>query len=232
MDGLAGGFFQQNEIDLRPSIDFRDHPVEVDGSQVAGLVGQQGLLAAGIGAFDISYPLQGIGGVDTVYEYDAGLAVVPCLFNDEPEGPSGADMARDRPVARILQREVLILLYGLHEFVGQGHGYVEIGEGRGVLLGADEGYDIGMIDIQYGHVGAASRTPLLDGLCGGVENVHEGDRSAGDACRGAHHVVARPQLRKGESGAAAALVDERHVLEGIEDLLHGVPTGRTKQAES
>jgi hypothetical protein len=27
-------------------------------------------------------------------------------------------------------------------------------------------------------------------------------------------------------------VDERHVLEGIEDLLHGVPTGRTKQAES
>ena len=41
-----------------------------------------------------------------------------------------------------------------------------------------------------------------------------------------HHVVVRAQAREGEAGAAAGLVDEGGVLDGVEDGLHGVADGQ------
>ena len=54
---------------------------EVDGPQVAGLVGQQGLLAAGIGGLDCAG--KGVRGIDPVDEDHARIASPPGGVGDE-----------------------------------------------------------------------------------------------------------------------------------------------------
>ena len=54
-----------------------DHMRKVDRSEVARLVGQQGLFAAGIGRFDGADMRGGVFRIDPVEENDAGLAVFP-----------------------------------------------------------------------------------------------------------------------------------------------------------
>ena len=65
------------------------HAGQVDGAQVARLVGQQGLLAAGVGALDRAQLGRGVVLVDAVDEDDAGVAVLPGQRDDEVE-----DLAR------------------------------------------------------------------------------------------------------------------------------------------
>ena len=99
-------------------------------------------------------------------------------------------------------------------------------------LAADEIQDVRVVHPQDAHVGAPPRAALLDRLRGDVEDLHEGDRAAGDALGGLDHVVLGAEPGEGEAGAAAGLVDQGRVLHRLEDLVHGVPTGSTKQADS
>ncbi len=62
-----------------------DHLGQVERPQVAGLVGQQRLLAAGVGGFDLPQVGDGVAPVDGVQEDDAGLAGGPGALDDEVE---------------------------------------------------------------------------------------------------------------------------------------------------
>ena len=72
------------------------------------------------------------------------------------------------------------------------------------------------------HVGAAPPPALLDHVGRGVVDAHERDRPGGDPARGLHDVALRPQPREREPRAPARLVDQRHVLERLEDARHRV----------
>ena len=69
-----------------------DHRGQVEGAQVAGLVGQQGLLAAGVGGLDVAQVGHGVAAVDRVQEDDAGLAGGPGALDDEVEEGGGLDL--------------------------------------------------------------------------------------------------------------------------------------------
>jgi len=200
-------------------------PAEVDGAQVAALVGQQGLLAARVGALDLAQLRRGVVRIDAVDEDDAGVAVLPGQRDHAVENLAGLQGAHHVAGARVDQRVVLVGVDGAHEGVGDGHRDVEVVEAVVVLLGPDEVEDVRVIDAHDAHVGAAPRAALLDGLGGGIEDVHEGERAAGDALGAHHHVVVRAHAREAEAGAPAALVDESGVLDGLEDGLHGVADG-------
>ena len=79
-----------------------------------------------------------------------------------------------------------------------------------------------MIDPQGGHIGPPAAATLLDHLRRGIKYAHEGDRPGGHTAGGAHHIVPGPQPGEGEACAPAALVDESHILEGIEYPRQGV----------
>ncbi len=62
---------------------------QVDGAEVAGLVRQQRLLAAGVGALDLADWGVGLSRVDAVEEDDPRLAVLPGLLDDLLEDLAG-----------------------------------------------------------------------------------------------------------------------------------------------
>ena len=65
---------------------------------------------------------------------------------------------------------------GVHERVGDRDGDVEVGDAA-VELALDELEDVGVVDAQDAHVGAAPGAALLDRLGGAVEDPQEGDRA-------------------------------------------------------
>ena len=73
-----------------------------------------------------------------------------------------------------------------------------------------------MIHPQSGHIGPPAPATLLDHIRRGIEYAHEGDRPGGHSTRGPHHIIPGPESREGEACAPPALVDQSHVLEGIE----------------
>ncbi|MPN29490.1 hypothetical protein SDC9_176943 [bioreactor metagenome] len=83
-----------------------------------------------------------------------------------------------------------------------------------------------MIDAEDAHVRAAPRAALLDGFGCNVEHAHKADGAAGNAACGADGRALLAQARKRKSGAAAGLMDQRGVLDRLEDGLHAVLHGQ------
>ncbi len=83
-----------------------------------------------------------------------------------------------------------------------------------------------MVDPQDAHVGAAPGAALLDGLGRGVDDPEEGDRARGDALGLADEAALGPEAAEVEAGAAALLVDEGRVLDGVEDRVQRVLDGQ------
>ncbi len=196
-----------------------DHLGQVQGPEVAGLVGQERLLAAGVGGFDLPQVGDGVAPVEGVQEDDAGLAGGPGALDDEVEEPGGAHLLDLPAGAGVDQGEVPVFFDRLHEGVGQAHGDVEVGEALGVVLTGDEGFDIRVVHPEDAHVGAPAGAALLDGFGGHVEDVHEGDGAGGHPLGGEHRVVGGPDAGEGEAGAAAGLVDEGSLFHRVEDAL-------------
>ena len=134
----------------------------------------------------------------------------------------GVEFAHHLSGARVHQAVVGVLFHGFHEHIGHSYRQVEIGQGFRVYLGLYEPQDVGMVDVEYRHVGSAAHTALLYHISGGIKGSHEGDRAAGDSAGRTHPVLLRPESRKGEPCASPALVDHRGVLDGIKDGLHRV----------
>src|SRR6185295_5206017 len=67
---------------------------------------------------------------------------------------------------------------------------------------------------------------LLDDLRGHVEHAHERDGSRRNPARGMHRIALWPQVAEGKARAPAGLVDQRLVLDGIEDGFQRVLNGQ------
>ena len=212
---LADHLAQGRVVDLAACDDLG----QVQGPEVAGLVGQERLLAAGVGGFDLPQVGDGVAPVEGVQEDDAGLAGGPGALDDEVEEPGGAHLLDLPAGAGVGQGEVPVFLDRLHEGVGQAHGDVEVGEALGVVLTGDEGLDIRVVHPEDPHVGAPAGAALLDGFGGHVEDVHEGDGAGGHPLGGEHRVVGGPDVGEGKAGAAAGLVDEGGLFHRVEDAL-------------
>lgn len=59
-----------------------EHIDKVDRAEVARLIRKQGLLAAGIGAFDLALRRHDVVAVEPIQKNNAGFAVAPCAFHN------------------------------------------------------------------------------------------------------------------------------------------------------
>ena len=175
---------------------------QVDGAEVAGLVIVEGLLAAGVRGPDGAEAGGGVAGVDPVDEDEAGVADGPGRLDDELEDLAGV-LAADG-AAEVGVDEVVLGAGGEggHEGVRDGDGDVEVRDGGAVELHLDELLDVGVVDAEDAHVGAAAGAALLDGLGRGVDDLEEGDRAGGDALGLADEAALGPEAAEVEAGAA------------------------------
>ncbi len=168
----------------------------------------------------------GVVAIEAVEEDDPRLAVGPRHLDDVLEDLAGRHLFDRLAAARIDDVVLIARLHRLHEGFGEADGDIEVGQHPLVPLDHDEVHDVGMVDPQDPHVGAAARPPLLDRLGGGVEDLHEGERAGRDPFGGEDHVLGRPDAGEGKAGAAAALVDQRGLLDRLENPLHRVVDGQ------
>jgi len=199
---------------------------DVDRAQVAGLVGVQGLFAAGIGRPDGPLLPGGIRPVDPVDEDEAGIAHGPGGIHHQAEDVRGLFFPDLPAVSGIADGVGAIPAEGLHEFVGDGRRDVEVGQALAVPLHGDEFLDVRVIDPEDADVGAPPRSALFDGLGGGVDDPQERDRSGSDALGFTDETSARPKEAEIEARSAALLVDERRVLDRVEDGFHRILDGQ------
>ena len=228
MHGFVDGVCQQVVVNRIAVRRFLEHLRQVDGAEVAALVGEQGLLAARVGALDLALGGDHVVSVQAVEEDDAGFAVGPGCLDDGVEDflrVEGADC-----FAGFRVDQIVIAPAGsrLHEFLGQADGDVEVVDVVIVLLALDELHDVRMVDAQDAHVGAASGAALLDGFGGGVEDLHKTDRAAGNAACGTDGRAFLAQAGERKACAAAGFVDERRILDGVKNLFHAVADGQDK----
>ncbi len=94
---------------------------------------------------------------------------------------------------------------------------VEVGDLVLVGLAGDELLHIRMIHPQDGHVGAAAGAALGDLAEGVVVDAQEADRPGGLPGRGFDERALGAQVREGEAVAAAGLLDEGGIAQGLED---------------
>ena len=217
MDRDIDGLVQTFPVHDRVAIGDGHHAGDVDGRQIAGLVGQQGLLTARVGAFDLTQLGVGVVPVDQVQEYQSWIAGLPGHFGYGFEQFFGVELAGDLPVSRVDQIEFLIGFDPLHEVFINGNRYIEVGQVLPVFLGLYELLHIGMVYVQDAHVGAAAGPALFHHVGGGVKGADEADRAAGDAAGGTDNVALRPEPAEGEPGASPAFVDQRGLLNLVED---------------
>ena len=210
---------------------------EVDRPEVAGLPGEQSLLSARIGSRDLAERRRRVAAVHSVDEEEPRLARLPGAADDQRVDvprrpfvvPVGQDVAlgvaeflaeRRLPACMGVDDVVLqVAAQGAEELVGHGDREVEVRELARLDLGVDEVQDVGVVDAEDAHVGAAPEAALVDRVGGGVEDPHEADRAA---CAAVGRVDAgrlRPDAREIEAGAAAGLVDEGGGAKRVEDAL-------------
>ena len=182
----------------------------------------EGLFAAGIGRPDGAEAGGRVGGVDPVDEDQAGVADGPGRFDDELEDLAGVLLAGGSAGVGV---DDVVGGAGRergHEGVGDGDGDVEVRDRGPVELHLDEFLDVGVVDAEDAHVGAAAGAALLDGFGGGVDDLEEGDRAGGDALGLADEAALGAQEAEVEARPATLLVDEGGVLDRVEDRVERI----------
>ena len=221
-DGVA----QLLIVDLPAKLGLFQHLDQVDRAQIAALIGQQGLLAAGVGGFDLALRRHHVVPVQTIQEDDARLAVGPCSLYDLVKQLAGRTLAARLLGSGIDEIIILILFHRLHKGFGKANGDIEVGNVGIILFAADELLDIGMIHPQDAHISATAGAALLDGFGSHVEHTHKADRARGHTAGGADGGTCLPQAAEGKAGAAARLMDESGILHRIKDVHHAVIDGQ------
>ena len=222
VDGFLDGDGQLIPVHRASVFVAAQHVRQVDGAQVAAFIGQQGLLAAGVGGFDFSLGGHHVVPVEPIEENDARFPVAPGGINDFVEYLFGVQLPRYLAGGGIHQIIGGIGLGRLHEFFRNADRDVEIGNIRVVRLTVDKLKDVGMVNAQNAHVGAAAGAALLDRLGGHVEHPHKADGAAGHASSGIDGAAARTQAGEGEARAAARFVNERGLLDRFKYGVHTV----------
>src|SRR3990170_1622137 len=79
-----------------------------------------------------------------------------------------------------------------------------------------------MVHPQNSHVCPSPESTLVNGFGCLIKDLHKRDRPACSPARGADKVILRPYLRKGKPCTATAFMNERGLLDGLENLLDRV----------
>ncbi len=226
---------------------------EVDGTEAAVLVGSEPLLTAGVGGFELVKVGDRVGAVGGIQEEEAGLTVVVRLLDDLLEEVAGAhglvnskgdalgfrllEGAFEALGARVgevgeTQRPFAVFIDRGHEGIGDADGDIEIGDLVLVGLAGDELLHIRVVNAQDGHVGAAAGAALGDLTEGVVVNAQESHRTGGFTGGGFDETALGAQAGEGETVAAAGLLNEGSVAQGLEDAggiaAHVVVNGQDK----
>ena len=122
--------------------------------------------------------------------------------------------------------EISVAFDGLHEFIGNCHGEIEIADGAVRFFETYKLEYVGMIDAEHAHIGAPPRTALFHYLCACVVDFQERAGTARYALCCAYRVTCRTEPVKTEARTAAHLVDKGRVLGGIEYVRHGILYGK------
>ena len=197
---------------------------EVDRAEAAAAVRRQRLLRARVGGFDRLAVVEVVVAVDAVEEENPRLGVVVRRAHDLVPQVARAYFSIDpKPIAALVsllagprlrlvhELERQILLHREHEFVGDAHRDVEVGEIARVL-GVDEFLDVRVIAAQHPHLRAAPRARRLHRLAGAVEDAHVGHRPARPRARAFYFRAFRPDGGEVVAHAAAAA----HGLRGFQ----------------
>ena len=128
------------------------------------------------------------------------------------------------------ERPLVIGIHRLDEFTADEHGQVELAQPAGFALGADEFDDVGMTDVQRGHLGAAAAARRGDGEAGFVVNVHERQRPAGTGASATHIGPARAQRAEVIADAATGLQGQARLHIPLQDIFHGIADGAADRA--
>ena len=180
---------------------------------------------AGVDGFYVAEVRVGVVAVDLVDEYDPGVSGEVGGGHDLVPNVSGVQCMNGFFRPGVDQGVCCAVLDGLHETVGNGDGYVEILEMFRCVLGVYELQDVGVVDSEDSHVGAAACAALFDNVGCDVKRPDEADGAGGDAPRGADKVAFGAKAAEGESGAAAAFVYEGGLFDAFEDGVEGVVDG-------
>ena len=222
MDGSPNGLFQLAAVQCIALCGLPEVVDQIDGAQVARLIGQQRLLSAGVGGLD--FPLSGAGvvSIQAIQEDDAGFTRLPGGVDNGLEHRPGVELSGNLLGCGVHKIIAPSGLHSGHEGLGKTNGDVEVGNLLGVVLAGDKVHDIGVVHPENAHIGPPAGAALLHRLGGGVEDLHKGDGAAGNTPGGVYRGALGPQPGEGKTGAAAGLVDQGGVLDGVEDVLHGV----------
>ena len=144
-------------------------------------MGQQRLLAARVGAFNLTQLRVRVVPVNHIQEYQAWIAGLPGHAGQQVEDFFGVTLTGNLPGARVDQVILLIGLDPLHEVLVYGDRNVEVAQVFAVFLRLDKLFNVRMINVQDSHVGAAASTALFHDVSCGVEGANKADRAAGDS---------------------------------------------------
>lgn len=221
-DGQADGLPQALPVHLGPLGGVAEELHQVDGAQVAGLIGQEGLLPAGVGGHDPPQVGGGVVLVDAVHEEHAGLAVQPRPFHNLLKHLPGVQTPG--LLARAGVNEVILLppLHPLHEVGVHPHGDVEVVDLPLLPLTGDELQDIGVAHVHDRHVGPVPLAPLGDQLGDGGEVTEDSHGAARLAVGGGDGRPLGADLGEGEAGPPAELLHHGGVFGRLHNALHGV----------
>ena len=227
--GDAGQPFQLGHV--QPRIVFKRiaHQLgQIDRPQQAGAIGRQRLLAARIGGADGLAIGKIVLAVDAVNEDHPRLGIVIGGAHDAvPQGPRLHGAIH---LAAEFQGPVAVCFHRRHEGVRHQHRQIEIGKPPAAALGVNKIFDIGMIDRQGRHHGAAPCARAHDGAAHRIPHFHEGHGPRGIRPHAFDQRALGPQGGKVIADAAALLQRQRRFAQRAEDAVHGIGDGAHDKA--
>ena len=118
---------------------------------------------------------------------------------------------------REAQFPILIVTNGTHKGIRNAHRNIEVRDLILIRFAGNKFLDIGMIHAQDTHIGATPGPALGDLTKGMIVDAQESNRPGGLSRRRFDERTFRPQAREGEAVAAAGLLDQGRVTQGLEN---------------
>ena len=197
-----------------------DQPGEVHRPQKTGAIGRQRLLPAGVGGGDGFGIGQIVHPVDAVDEDHARFGIVVGRTHDLV--PQIARVQRVIDLAFECQFPRAVGLDRLHEGIGDEDRQVEHAQPRGVLLGLDKAFDVGVIAAHRRHHRAPATARRHDRPAHCVPDIHEAQGAGGIGGHALHLRAPRPDGGEVIADPATLLHGQRGLFQPVEDAAHVV----------
>ena len=216
-DGPGDGILVQSRV-RRERID--GETGEVHGTEQAGAVRRQGLFAAGVGGADLFTIIHIVHFIDAVHQDESGFRKIVGGTHDQFPQFAGLDGLVDLAVEHQVPRGVGFDRFD--EFGGDRDRKVEHLQCGVVALGRDEFFDVGMVAAHDAHLGAAALACAHDRAAGGIQDLHETQRTGSIGFAAFDIGSGRTDGGKVETDAAALFLGHGGFLDRFEDAVDRV----------